>query len=223
MAISLSLILSSTKLALARITKNWRFVAEFLRNPNSVGAILPSSKLLARRILSSINFSDVSVIVEFGSGTGVFTREISKRIKQGTVFLAFETNPTFSALLRREFHDLNVVEHSAVELVRVLQEKNISGVDVIISGLPFALFDAELQENIIRASADALIEGGTFRAFAYVQGQLLTRGRHFRSIINKYFANVTKTGLVWMNMPPAFVYVCRKGSKPTCYDQKAGG
>jgi phospholipid N-methyltransferase len=216
MAISLSLILSSTKLALARITKNWRFVAEFLRNPNSVGAILPSSKLLARRILSSINFSDVSVIVEFGSGTGVFTREISKRIKQGTVFLAFEPNPTFSELLRREFRDLNVVEHSAVELGRVLHERNISSVDVIISGLPFALFDAELQENIIIASANALGDGGTFRTFTYIQGQLLTGGRHFRGIIDKYFADVTKTDLVWMNMPPAFVYICRNGPKPTC-------
>jgi phosphatidylethanolamine/phosphatidyl-N-methylethanolamine N-methyltransferase len=203
--------------------KSLRFLTEFLRDPNTVGAILPSSNSLARRVLSGIDFSDVRVIVEFGSGTGVFTREILNRVKQGTVFLAFETNPGFSALLRSEFHDLDVVERSAVELASVLQKKKISGVDVIISGLPFASFDAELQENIIRPSADALIEGGTFRTFAYIQGPLLANGRNFRRIVDRYFDSVTTTSVVWMNLPPAFVYVCRKGSKPTCCDQEAGG
>lgn len=200
----------------------WRFFLEFIKRPKSIGAIWPSSNSLARRILADIEFSNVRVIVEFGSGTGVFTQEIVKRTKQGTVFLAFETNPTFSVLLRREYPGLDVVERSAVDLAQVLQEKKIIGVDVIISGLPFALFDEELQEDVIRVSADALNKGGTFRTFAYIQSKRSADGKRFRSIVKKYFDSVTKTNVVWMNLPPAFLYVCKKGAK-AAFDDKTNG
>ena len=51
---------------------------------------------------------------------------------------------------------------------------------------------------------------GVFTTFAYRHGMALAAARRFRRALHETFDEVLLTPTVWRNMPPAFVYVCRR-------------
>lgn len=50
------------------------FLHEFIKHPKHTGAIAPSSKILARKMVDVIDFNRAKCIVELGPGTG-FSRK----------------------------------------------------------------------------------------------------------------------------------------------------
>ncbi|HAE39103.1 MAG TPA: hypothetical protein DCG57_10760, partial [Candidatus Riflebacteria bacterium] len=72
---------------------SWQFVKQFCREPRTIGAIAPSSNQLANRMIQQINFATARVIVEYGPGTGAFTRQVLKHINLNrTIFFGLELN-----------------------------------------------------------------------------------------------------------------------------------
>lgn len=78
------------------------FTRQYLSNPRMVGAVLPSSKHLAQRMVEPINFSASRTIIEYGPGTGIFTSEIIKYREGYTKLLLFEINPVFADIIDHE-------------------------------------------------------------------------------------------------------------------------
>jgi phospholipid N-methyltransferase len=76
----------------------------------------------------------------------------------------------------------------------------------VVSGLPFASFANDLQDEVLGAVREALVPGGVFATFAYWQGLMVPQGLRFRRRLHDEFSLVTTTRTVWANMPPAFVY-----------------
>lgn len=72
-----------------------RFMQEYVKQPRMVGAILPSSKKLAKQMVSSICFKKAKCIIEFGPGTGIFTEELIQRKYPETILLLIEQNEAF--------------------------------------------------------------------------------------------------------------------------------
>lgn len=186
------------------------FLCEFFRKPTQVGAIYPSSQELAREIVTQANVEQAQVIVEFGAGTGVFTREILKRKPTEATFFSIEQNESLVEVLKRELPEADICCNSAAELPRLLQERNLQSVDAIVSGLPWAAFDEQLQDMLLAPVLQYLQPGGKFVTFAYLQGLLLPAGHRFAKKIRSKFAKVEKSRIVWGNLPPAFVYICTK-------------
>ncbi|TGV31197.1 phospholipid methyltransferase, partial [Mesorhizobium sp. M00.F.Ca.ET.186.01.1.1] len=89
----------------------------------------------------------------------------------------------------------------AVDLTRVLADAGLGKADCIVSGLPFANFPQELRDQIMAEVYAALKPGGVFVAFQY--------SLQMKKQLSTVFENVT-VKLVPLNLPPAFVYVCRK-------------
>lgn len=50
------------------------FILQYIINPKTVGAILPSSKFLALKMIKNINFHKAKFIIEYGPGTGVLLK-----------------------------------------------------------------------------------------------------------------------------------------------------
>ena len=186
------------------------FLREFVKHPTKVGAIAPSSQSLAREIVQQARVPSAQVIVEFGSGTGVFTGEIVAQAPQGSTFIAIEINPEFAEILRQKYPRTNVYNVSAEKLPEILAEHNLERVDSIVCGLPWAAFGDELQDSLLGAAYDSLKPGGVFATFAYLQGLLLPAGMKFSRKISAKFSSVKKSRILWRNLPPAFVYVCQK-------------
>jgi phosphatidylethanolamine/phosphatidyl-N-methylethanolamine N-methyltransferase len=192
------------------VSSNREFLAEFLRTPGRVGAIAPSSPDLARRMVSAVNPQSPSVVVEFGPGTGPFTEAILGKLGHGSRLIAIEQNDAFAALLRKKFPDLDLVHGSVEFLPEILEARGGQPADCIVSGLPWASFDAALQRRILAAAANGLREGGSFTTFAYVHGLLLPAAWRFRRLLEATFRQVRQSEVVWRNVPPAFVYHCTK-------------
>ncbi|HZE41220.1 MAG TPA: methyltransferase domain-containing protein [Stackebrandtia sp.] len=185
------------------------FVRQFLRAPASTGAVWPSSRWLAAAMVAPVPRRGESVVVELGPGTGAFTRAIESRLDGRGRQLAVEVNPTLAAYAARRFPDIDVVVGDAAHLAEILRERGLNRADVVVSGLPWAVFPADTQRGILRAIASVLGEGGAFTTFAYVHARALPAALRFRRLLETRFDEVVTGRTVWRNFPPALVYHCR--------------
>jgi len=189
----------------------WHFVKQFCCSPRTIGAIAPSSKKLASRMIQPINFNKTRVIVEYGPGTGAFTRQVLRNIDQKkTIFFGLELNEQMNRLASLQVPEVPIYQDSAAEIRKYLNQHGVKHADAIISGLPWASFPESLQDEILRETVAGLPEGGVFSTFAYLHGLILPSGIRFRRKLKQHFSEVITSPVVWGNVPPAIVYWCRK-------------
>jgi phospholipid N-methyltransferase len=185
------------------------FLRQFLRAPATTGALVPSSPELARRITADVPVAGEPVVLELGPGTGAFTTEIRRRLAGHGRHIAVEVNPALAALLRQRHPDLEVVEGDAADARTIVAERGVDGVDLVISGLPWAVFPAAVQEAILDAVVAVLRPGGRFLTFGYSHALLLPAAVRFRRRLAERFRDVTTSSTVWRNLPPARIVSAR--------------
>jgi phospholipid N-methyltransferase len=185
------------------------FLRQFAHSPRTVGAVLPSSAALARAMLAPIDFAAARTIVEFGPGTGAFTRAIAARLSPDHRYLGIELNAEFVRELARTFPGLRFVHGSVADLLPILEAHGIASVDAVICGLPWASLPMSLQKTVFAGLGRVLVPGGVFVTFAYLQSLVLPAARSLRRQLRLNFAQVMRTPVVWGNVPPAFAYICR--------------
>ena len=186
------------------------FLGRFLRNPRAVGAVWPSGPHLAAAMLDSVDWDRAGCVLEFGPGTGPFTRRVPGRLRPGGRFLAVERDPAFAARLMRELPHVDVACADISAVQDELAARDLPPADAILCGLPWAAFPPGLQQTLMAATVAALAPGGTFATFAYVQGTVLPAGRRLRALLEDHFSAVATSPVVWRNAPPALVYRCEK-------------
>ena len=187
-----------------------RFLAAFVKRPFDTGSITPSSAELAAAMVEGMGIAEADTVVELGPGTGVFTRAIQGQLKPEARLLCFEINPEMAQALRHNFPGVHVVNDSVENIARHLEEAGRAGVDAAISGLPWAAFSPERQQCLLDATLAPLRPGGRFATFAYSHAAWMPPARRFRELLESRFSEVLTSKVVWRNMPPAFVYRCRK-------------
>jgi phospholipid N-methyltransferase len=187
-----------------------KFFWEFLKHPSRVGAVAPSSTSLAREMVAWLELREARAVVEFGPGTGIFTAEILPRLAEGSAFFAIEQNPAMVEILRRRFPEVRIFADTVANVRRLCDGMGIDEIDCLLCGLPWASFSEAQQNAILTSMMSALKPGGQFVTFAYLQGLLLPAGRRFKRKLGKYFSEISKSRTVWWNLPPAFVYRCRR-------------
>jgi phospholipid N-methyltransferase len=186
------------------------FLAAALRNPGQVGAIAPTSEVMAELLTRVVPRSGAPVVVELGPGTGAVTAVIDDRLPSEGRHLAVELDPGMAAFLERTHPGLEVIQGDAVKLGALLAEHGVTKADAVVSGLPWSLFDDATQRSILTQIADVVGPEGAFTTFAYRHGLVLSAARRFRRALRETFEEVLVTATVWRNLPPAFVYVCRR-------------
>lgn len=184
-----------------------QFLREYLRHPLRTAAILPSSPSVARQMASAVPTEGDPVVVEIGPGTGAFTGEIQRRLGGRGVQLAVELNNSFAERLRGRFPGVDVVTGDGVKLRDILDERGIRSADVIISGLPHALFNHTLQSRFMGAFKRCLAPDGRLVAHAYLHACWSPPARHFRRLLEAGFGELMVGKMHWTNIPPVFVYI----------------
>ena len=187
-------------------------LGRFLRHPQTVGAIAPSSPVLARAMIKDVNFRGAVRIVELGPGTGSFTRAILERIGPLARFVAIELDPKFADEVRRQWPTIECVNASAETLSAIARERDLLPIDHVVSGLPFASLPTEMTQQILDGIRDTLRPGGTFTTFQYLHAYRLGPARVFRRTATAHFGAPPEHRVVWRNIPPAFVLSWRKTS-----------
>jgi len=186
------------------------FLLNFLRQPTKVGAVLPSSPALARQITSWVGIDRAQAVAEFGPGTGAFTGHIIEKLPRNATFFAIELNDELCGVFRSNYPQVRLFNDSVGNVRQLMRSLDVESLDAIVCGLPWASFGPGLQRELLAATYDALRPGGRFVTFAYTVGTLLPAGRRFRALLGETFPQVTKSPVVWGNIPPAFVYQCEK-------------
>lgn len=189
------------------------FVTRAARNPGKVGAVAPSSPFLAREMAAVVPSSGSPVVVELGPGTGACSPAVERRMPTGGRHIAVEIDRGMVEYLRAKQPWLEVIHGDAADVGALLADAGIESVDAVVSGLPWSIFPAELQEKILSEVGSILADGGAFTTFAYVHALGLSGARGFRKRLGHAFDEVVTTRTIWRNVPPARTYVCRRPSK----------
>lgn len=179
------------------------FIRHFMKERKMVGALAPSSRFLAHKMLKRIDFNKAQVIVELGPGTGVFTKRILEKMRPDGNLLVFELNDSFYKQLKKRFNDkrLILIHDSAEFIEKYLEMHQLPKADVVISSLPLANFPKDLRTNILSASHRSLATTGQ-----YIQFQYSLQSRKFiKRTFGQMYIDFTP-----LNIPPAFVYTCKK-------------
>lgn len=192
------------------LQQHLRLFGRFLRHPQTVGAIAPSSPVLARAMIKDVNFRGAARIVELGPGTGSFTRAILERIGPLARFVAIELDATFADDVGRRWPTIECVNASAETLSSIARERDLVPIDHVISGLPFASLPGPMTRQILDGIRDTLRPGGTFTTFQYLHAYRLGPAAVFRRTATAHFGAPPERRVVWRNIPPAFVLSWRK-------------
>lgn len=176
------------------------FLYKFIRTPKTIGSVTPSSRFLTSKMIDSIPWSDVTAVAELGAGTGVVTKAIQQAVKPGSKVLVFERDTHLRHPLQAQFPEFSVYS-DACSLYANMRKQGLESLDCIISGLPFANFPQTTRDAIMEQIVKSLKPGGLFVAFQY--------SLQMKSQLSRYF-DIESIQFVLLNVPPAFVYVCRK-------------
>jgi len=179
--------------------KTLAYIKNFIKDKH-VASITPSSKFCVRRVCKHIDFTEPRTIVEFGPGTGVYTRYILQNLLPGSTLHALELNENFVEELKKIPNKILHVHHAgAGELATILDEdENAQGsIDYIISGIPFSFLDEDERSAILDMSYRYLKQGGLFLAYQ-------TSG-HLKKPLQNHFDELS-TEYEMLNIPPMVVY-----------------
>ena len=185
---------------------------EVFRANKSTGAFAPSSKALAEIVTECAGLDHAGVIVEYGPGTGVFTRAIERKMNPKALFIALEVNEEFVKATQKSCKRVHVYHDGAQNTAKYLKQHGVDCCDTIISGLPWSRFSDKLQDEILEATYDVLCPGGKFITFAYSASPYLPSGKKFfQGKLQRCFPHVRKSKQIWKNFPPSVVFICEKG------------
>jgi phosphatidylethanolamine/phosphatidyl-N-methylethanolamine N-methyltransferase len=183
----------------------------FLRQPRTVGAVAPSSPVLAREMIRGLDLGGASRLVELGPGTGAFTRALVGQMGPSAVLLAIELEPEFATQIRQRWPSVDCVCSSAEQLESLVRERHLLPVDHIISGLPFASLPRDVTRGILDGIERVLKPGGTFTTFQYVHAYGLPPAIAFRHDLHARFGAGPARSVVVRNIPPAWVLRWTRG------------
>ncbi|MBN8953021.1 methyltransferase domain-containing protein [Rhizobium sp. 60-20] len=175
------------------------FLRTLLTNPRMVGAIAPSSAMLANLITSEVDPS-VGPVLELGPGTGVFTQALLRRGVCERDITLIESAHGFASLLRNRFPEARVICADAARLGAHNLPDGVS-FGCAISGLPLLNMSPKTVIAILNGVSSRLREGGAFYQFTYG----LRCPVPYR-LLDRFGFKATLHGQVLRNFPPARVY-----------------
>lgn len=167
-----------------------------------VGAILPTSRFVIRRILKILP-QNMRHVVEYGAGDGVITKELLKS-NPNLRLKAIEINPFFVRCLREIKHPrLEVIEGDICKISSDFRSFGIYQADAVISGIPFSFLNSYWRRRITETTYDILTKEGYF--LLYQTSPLM-----LKCLKEKFGPAKVEVYFEPLNLPPYFILVARK-------------
>ena len=128
--------------------------------------MLPTSRRAVSDMLDLARIPDARLVVEFGAGSGVYTRELLRRMGPEARLIAFEVDEGLVAGMRAELDDprLQLVAGSAEDVERYLDGAQV---DVLVSALPFTSLPGEVRRRVLDLSPKILGPRGVMLVLQY--------------------------------------------------------
>ncbi|PVB61291.1 rRNA adenine N-6-methyltransferase family protein [Labrenzia sp. 011] len=195
-----------------RVLDEVKFIRSWAQNPLRTGAVTPSGPDLAARMASFLSPSPRSRVVELGPGTGVVTRALVERGFAHDHLNLVEYSADFCDLLNLRYPGMTVLQGDAYALRATLNKPGgfLAGnaqqnhlLDGIVSSLPLLTRPEAVRHALLEEALELLKPGAPFIQFSYgLAAPVKLTGRGVSVISSEW---------VWKNLPPARVWVYRKG------------
>jgi phosphatidylethanolamine/phosphatidyl-N-methylethanolamine N-methyltransferase len=186
-----------------RLDDEVRFLRSWIEKPLRMGAVMPSGKMLARTMAQYVDVNSTGPVVELGPGTGAITTALLAHGVDQKRLVLIEFNPAFCALLKERYPQATVVQGDAYALRDTLWNVLKTPASAVVSGLPLVTKPMLTRLKLIREAFVAMAPGAPFVQFTY----------SVVPPIPKTLPGVSTEASerIWMNLPPARVWVYRKG------------
>lgn len=184
-----------------RLDDEMRFIRTWFENPLSTGAVMPSSKALARTMASYVDPQSTGPVIELGPGTGPVTEALVKRGVDPKRLILVEFDADFARLLRTRYPAATVVQGDAYRLKRLLGDTVREPAAAMVSGLPLVTKPLRTRLRLMSDALALLAPGAPFIQFTYAPVPPIPRG------LTGISSESSET--IWLNLPPARVWVYR--------------
>lgn len=178
-----------------------QFIRSWIEKPLSTGAVVPSSRVLARTMARYVDPQSNGPIIELGPGTGPVTEALVEHGVDSARLILVEFNPDFCRLLRARYPAATVVQGDAYRLRRLLEIYVHEPAAAVVSGLPLVTKPLRTRLRLISDAMALLSPGAPFIQFTYAM--LPPIPKELSGI------RAEPSELIWMNLPPARVWVYR--------------
>jgi phosphatidylethanolamine/phosphatidyl-N-methylethanolamine N-methyltransferase len=184
-----------------RLDDEMRFIRSWIEKPLSTGAVMPSSKALARTMARYVDPQSSGPVIELGPGTGPVTEALVQHGVDPARLVLVEFNPSFCRLLRTRYPAATVVQGDAYRLRRLLETLVREPAAAVVSGLPLVTKPLRTRLRLIADAMGLLGPGAPFVQFTYAMVPPIPKA------LSGIKAEASE--LIWMNLPPARVWVYR--------------
>src|SRR6202042_34291 len=185
-----------------RLDDEVRFIRSWIERPLSIGAVTPSGKVLARAMARYVDPNSTGPVVELGPGTGPVTEALVEAGVEPSRLVLVEFNPSFCRILRSRYPAATLVQGDAYSMRRLLETLLLQPAAAVVSGLPLIPKPIKMRLRLLRDAFDLMVPGAPFVQFTYSVASPLPR--RFGGF------SVEASERIWMNIPPARVWVYRK-------------
>ena len=165
--------------------------------------MMPSGKPLARAMAKFVDPALDGHVIELGPGTGAVTAALVEQGVDPARLVLVEFNPTFCRLLRVRYPEATVVQGDAYAIKRLLGSLLRQPAAAVVSGLPLFTKPLKFRLRLVNDAFALLHPGAPFVQFTYAVVPPIPRSLDG--------ATAECSERIWLNLPPARVWVYRRG------------
>ena len=179
-----------------------RFFKGMMQGPKTVGAIVPTSSVTAKRMASVIDVKLGLPVLELGPGTGVITKQILARGVPAAKIVSVEYSEDFYRRLVEDYAGVNFIHGDAFDLKNILGGFADQTFDCVISAVPMLSFPMEARIQLLEDLLSRIPQGRPVVQITY--------GPVSPIIAKPDRYHIQHFDFVVRNIPPAQLWIYRK-------------
>jgi phosphatidylethanolamine/phosphatidyl-N-methylethanolamine N-methyltransferase len=185
-----------------RILDGAAFLRSWVEKPISMGAVTPSGKALARAMARYVDPEAAGPVIELGPGTGAVTEALVARGIEQSRLVLVEFDPSFCRLLRRRYPKATVIQGDAYRIQHLLGGLLREPAAAVVSGLPLQTKPFKRRLKLMAEAFSLMAPGAPLIQFTYAMVTPIP--------MRPADISAEASELIWLNVPPARVWVYRK-------------
>ncbi|WSH65383.1 class I SAM-dependent methyltransferase [Rhizobium ruizarguesonis] len=180
-----------------------RFFRGMMQGPKTVGSIVPTSSITAKRMASVVDIHSGLPVLELGPGTGAITKAILGHGVRPENLVAIEYSTDFHKHLKRTYPGVHFINGDAFDLQKTLGDFSDQTFDSVVSGIPLLNFPMAKRISLLESLLDRLPAGRPMVQISY--------GAISPIAANPDRYHIQHFDFVMRNIPPAQLWIYRRG------------
>ena len=180
-----------------------RFFKGMMQGPKTVGSIVPTSSITAKKMVSVININSGLPVLELGPGTGAITKAILSRGVKPEKLVAIEYSTDFYEHLVRLYPGVHFINGDAFDLDKTLGALKGQMFDSVVSAVPLLNFPMQARSALLESLLDRVPAGRPVVQISYgAVSPIIARPDRY---------HIQHFDFIVRNIPPAQLWIYRRG------------